>query len=155
RIHYRLVSPPDGVRVLLPDDREYQNTEKDWSYLGDASLAARYLGLVPFDGLVDKRNAEPLILAKATDPDKELEACCETYFESLTLDIPDLPHLPSLLVGGFHKVQNFIVEVWIEKSTQNDWLVPLCQRRGVGLVVGIGEQSEIRSRELALRSAEY
>ena len=51
--------------------------------------------------------------------------------------------------------QDFIVEVWIEKSTQNDWLVPLCQRRGVNLVVGIGEQSETRSRELALRSAKY
>ena len=51
--------------------------------------------------------------------------------------------------------QDFIVEVWIEKSTQNDWLVPLCQRRGVNLVVGIGEQSETRSRELALRSSEY
>jgi hypothetical protein len=52
-------------------------------------------------------------------------------------------------------VQKFIVEVWIEKSTQNDWLVPLCQRRGINLVVGIGEQSETRSRELALRSAKY
>ena len=41
------------------------------------------------------------------------------------------------------------------KATQNDWLVPLCQRRGVNLVVGIGEQSETRSRELALRSAKY
>ena len=50
--------------------------------------------------------------------------------------------------------KTYVVEVWIEKSTQNDWLVPLCQRRGVNLVVGIGEQSETRSRELALRSAE-
>jgi hypothetical protein len=51
--------------------------------------------------------------------------------------------------------QDFVVEVWIEKSTQNDWLVPLCRKRGVNLVVGIGESSEIRSRELAERSAKY
>ena len=52
-------------------------------------------------------------------------------------------------------MQKFIVEVWIEKSTQNDWLEPLCRRRRVNLVVGAGEQSETRSRELALRSSEY
>ena len=42
--------------------------------------------------------------------------------------------------------------MWIEKSTQNDWLVQLCHHRGVNLVTGIGEQSEIRSRELAFRA---
>jgi hypothetical protein len=52
-------------------------------------------------------------------------------------------------------IQDYIVEIWIEKSTQNDWLVPLCRKRGVNLVVGIGEQSEVRARELALRSAQY
>ena len=66
-----------------------------------------------------------------------------------------MPALPWLSLNADAPVQNHIVEVWIEKSTQNDWLVPLCQRRGVNLVVGLGEQSETRSRELALRSAEY
>src|SRR5262245_8032900 len=68
RIHYRLVSPPEGIRILLPDGREYQNTEKDWAYLCLASLAARYLDLIPFDGLEDKRNDEPMILARNADP---------------------------------------------------------------------------------------
>src|SRR5262249_23654378 len=49
----------------------------------------------------------------------------------------------------------FICEVWIEKSTQNDWLVPLCKKRGVNLVQGIGEQSEVRSRQLAERADVY
>jgi hypothetical protein len=70
-----------------------------------------------------------------------------------------MPVLPFLSVDGLDgdrdAIQDYIVEVWIEKSTQNDWLIPLCRRRGVNLVVGIGEQSEIRSRQLALRSAEY
>ena len=66
-----------------------------------------------------------------------------------------MPDTPSFDVTGFDARQDFIVEVWIEKSTQNDWLVPLCERRGVNLVVGIGEQSETRSRELAQRSAEF
>jgi hypothetical protein len=75
------------------------------------------------------------------------------------VDVPDMPVLPGLYVDGLDQdhdaIQDYIVEVWIEKSTQNDWLIPLCRRRGVNLVVGIGEQSEIRSRQLALRSAEY
>jgi hypothetical protein len=101
RIHYRLVSPPPGVRILLPDGREYQNTDKDWSYLCWASLAARYLDLIPFDGLVDKRNDEPIIYAANVDPQQELEANCEVASGWTYFDKPDLPPLPDLAVAGF------------------------------------------------------
>jgi hypothetical protein len=155
RIHYRLVSPPGGVRILLPNGRDYQNTENDWNYLCWASLASRYLDLIPFNGLDDKRNDPPLIFAKDADPHQDLEAKCRTTNEWTSFDKPELPSLPSLWVDGFEVIQEYIVEIWIEKSTQNDWLETLCRSRGVNLVVGIGEQSEIRARELALRSAQY
>jgi len=160
RIHYRLVSPPEGVQILLPNGREYQNTERDWSFLCFASLASRYLGLIPFDGLIDRRNDEPMIFAPNlySDPNEEREVSCLVLWDEVEVDLPDLPNLPDFAITGLDSddaVQDFIVEVWIEKSTQNDWLVPLCEKRGVNLVVGIGEQSETRSRELALRSAEY
>jgi hypothetical protein len=152
RIHYRTLS-----RVLHPDGHQYQNTYNDWKYLGVSSLTARYLDLIPPDGLADMRNDPPLINAKDVDPEEELEAFSGVAegTEEPTLDIPDIPELPELGLGGFDVVQDYIVEIWIEKSTQNDWLVPLCERRGINLVVGIGEQSEIRARELALRSAAY
>jgi hypothetical protein len=155
RIHYRLVSPPDGVRFLLPNGREYQNTENDWGYLCWASLAARYLDLIPFDGLVDKRNDPPLIYAKPADPHRKLQADCEIVSKWTSFAKPELPPLPWLYANGFDVIQDYIVEIWIEKSTQNDWLDPLCRRRGVNLMVGTGEQSETRARELALRSARY
>jgi hypothetical protein len=160
RIHYRLVSPPDGVRILLPNRREYQNTEADWTYLCHASLAARYLDLIPFDGLTDRRNDEPMFFAnnEYLDPNDERVVSCGVLWSQPKVDLPDFPTLPSLAVSGLYDHdarQDFVVEVWIEKSTQNDWLVPLCERRGVNLVVGIGEQSEIRSRELAIRASEY
>jgi hypothetical protein len=155
RIHYRLVSPPEGVRILLPNGRQYQNTENDWNYLCWASLASRYLDLIPFNGLADKRNDSPLLYAREADPQRELEANCKVFRQFTYFEKPDLPSLPSLDVSGFETIQDYIVEIWIEKSTQDDWLKPLCQRRGVNLVIGIGEQSEIRARELALRSAEY
>ena len=153
-----LVSSTTPIRK--PDGRAYQNTEGDWKLLATASLSARYLDLVPFDGLVDRRNDEPMIFAQNldADPDQEIEVSCEVACEEPVvdeIDIPDMPTLPFLSLDADNPVQKYIVEVWIEKSTQNDWLVPLCRRRGVNLVVGTGEQSETRSRELALRAARY
>ena len=160
RIHYRLVSPPEGVRILLPNGREYQNTENDWTFLCWASLAARYLDLIPFDGLMDRRNDEPMFFASNTnlDPNEERVVSSAVLFDEVEIELPEFPTLPEIHIFGLDDDavrQDFIVEVWIEKSTQNDWLVPLCTRRGVNLVVGIGEQSETRSRELALRSVKY
>jgi hypothetical protein len=37
--------------------------------------------------------------------------------------------------------QRYHVEIWAEKSTQNDILVPLVQRYGANLVTGVGEMS--------------
>ena len=158
RIHYRMVS--STAPILKPDGSAYQNTDDDWKLLGTASLSARYLDLVPFDGMIDRRNDEPMIFAKNldADPDKEIEVSCEVACEEPVvdgIDIPDMPALPALSLNAGYPVQKYIVEVWIEKSTQNDWLIPLCQRRGVNLVVGTGEQSETRVRELAFRAAEY
>src|SRR5215813_8693775 len=111
RIHYRLVSPPDGVRILLPNGREYQNTENDWNYLCWASLAARYLDLIPFNGLVDKRNDEPLIYAKNDDPQLKLGADCELVNKWTSFDKPELPLLPNLYIDGFEVIQDYIVEI--------------------------------------------
>jgi hypothetical protein len=155
RIHYRLVSPPEGVRILLPNGREYQNTENDWNYLCAASRDARYFNLIPFDGLADRRNDPPLIYATDADPQRELKASCDVCSEWTYFDKPELPPLPDLDVDGFETIQNYIIEIWIEKSTQNDWLDPLCKGRCINLVTGIGEQSEIRTRELAMRAAKY
>ena len=158
RLHYRLISATTPVRK--PDGSEYQNTEHDWNLLAAASLVARYLDLVPFDALVDRRNDEPMIFAENldADPDEEIEVSCAVACEEpavAAIDVPDMPTLPFLDFDADYPVQKYIVEVWIEKSTQNDWLEPLCRRRGVNLVVGAGEQSETRSRELALRAVEY
>jgi hypothetical protein len=157
RLHYQLVS---STALTRPDGSAYENTENDWQLLCAASLSARYLDLVPFDCLVDRRNDEPMIFARNldADPDQEIEVSCRVLGDQprvFEVQTPSMPPLPFLYLTAGSPVQKYIVEVWIEKSTQNDWLVPLCQRRGVNLVVGIGEQSETRARELALRSAKY
>jgi hypothetical protein len=132
RLHYRLVTSTGENAILLPDGGKYENTDNHWQYLVCASLAARYLDLVPFDGLIDRRNDESMIFATnlQEDPAKARKVSCSLFDEEATVDVPDRPSLPSLGIEGLDAqldgVQNYIVEVWIEKSTQNDWLVPLC-----------------------------
>ncbi len=154
RIHYVLVSQrEEGEPVLKPSDQPYENTDTDWALLVRASLSARYLDLIPLDALVDRRNDEPMIFTPA-----ETISVPNLEIDNMTPDavsyLSSAPDLPDYQIEGFDPEQDYVVEVWIEKSTQNDWLVPLCERRGVNLVVGIGESSEILSRHLAERSQE-
>jgi hypothetical protein len=156
RLHYQLISQPSPVS--RPDGEPYANTTDDWQTLLSASLAARYLGLIPENALIDRRNDPPVIFDHSMLATREGRAgfSAEVAGESpsvITPAVPDFPPLPWLSLDCDEPLQDFTCEIWIEKSTQNDWLVPLCRARGVNLVVGAGEQSEIRSRELAIRAA--
>jgi hypothetical protein len=99
RLHYQLISSTPPIRK--PDGSKYQNTEDDWKALNTASLSARYLGLIPFDALVDRRNDEPMIFAADldVDPDQEIAVSCGVEDEQPFVDeleIPDMPNLPGL-----------------------------------------------------------
>ena len=151
RIHYVLVSQSEeGQPLLKPDGKLYENTTNDSGLLNRASLSARYLDLIPLDALVDRRNDEPMIFTSAEPVDVPRVMIQDEEPDAISY-VSDTPDLPDYLIEGFEPEQDYLIEVWIEKSTQNDWLVPLCERRGVNLVVGIGELSEIRSRHLAER----
>ena len=153
RIHYVLVSgTEDGSPIAKPNGDPYRNTDNDWDLLGDASLNARYLELIPPDALVDRRNDEPMIFAPEA-PDGTARIDLENRWPSVGY-IEDPPELPSLDLSGLEPERDRVVEVWIEKSTQNDWLVPLCRRRGVNLVVGVGEMSEVLTCRLVDRVRE-
>jgi hypothetical protein len=149
-----MISPPEGVRILMADGRPYENTETCWNALKAASLGARYLGLLPDDALEDKRNEPTRIYA---DPPRRDGAVSVDVIETTArVDIPDMPILPFYNIDGFEMAgQDCILEVWIEKSTQDDWLDRMCQQRKVNLTVGTGDQSEVRARELAFRAHRY
>ena len=154
RIHYVLVSQSEEENTILrPGDEPYENTSNDWALLNRASLSARYLDLIPLDALVDRRNDEPMIFTSSVPTDEPRVVVQDQEPDAVSY-VSDTPGLPDYLIEGFEPEQDYLIEVWIEKSTQNDWLVPLCERRGVNLVVGIGELSEIRSRHLAERVEE-
>jgi hypothetical protein len=153
RIHYVLVSMSEsGEEVLRPDGEPYLNTDNDWHLLDKASLAARYLDLVPADAFVDRRNSAPQIFTPEDALNEYTLRLDNTEVEEgYFADFPDLPDLDFRL----HPDQDYLAEVWVEKSSQNDWLVPLCEARKVNLVVGIGELSEVACRQLVQRAQHF
>jgi len=52
--------------VRKPNGEIYRNTDEDWEWLSTvAGKAARWLGYIPFERILDNRNAEPIIHRKA------------------------------------------------------------------------------------------
>ncbi|MBN1874720.1 MAG: hypothetical protein JXA33_10860 [Anaerolineae bacterium] len=158
RIHYQIVSqdPP----VQMPNGSGiYENTQNHWDYLNNAAKWARYLDLVPVEAFVDRRNPESVINARFPKPGDWMYddptpgwhiGYADDEWESLTSptlpELPDLPrslpHPPSYYVEGYDGIQQeYLVEVWVEKTTMNDVLEPLCRLYGVNLVTGAGELS--------------
>jgi hypothetical protein len=141
RIHYRIIS--QDTPVLRPDGRAYRNTTSAWALLVNASRDARYLGLVPRDAFVDRRNPDPVTFFEAMR-----EGSPQVSNDSLWLAEPDadFPELPVIVFEGEQYGPATLVEIWCEKSTMNDVLLPVAERYGVNLVTGAGEMSETSVR---------
>lgn len=165
RIHYRIVSQEQPV--LKPDGLPYENTERCWDYLNNASKWARYLRLVDPDAFVDKRNPEAAIHAwwdewASPEPGYSVFGDWEGSIET-DYSLPDLPELPglpwrlpdlpSLEASGYIDVeQGYLVEVWAEKTTMNDVLDPLCSEYRMNLITGAGELSITAVRQFLRRA---
>jgi hypothetical protein len=138
RVHYQLVSqdPP----VALPNVKPYENTVECWDVLGLASKAARYLRLVDPEAFNDRRT--PDVLLYATDwRSSSPEVWVYNPSHRLEMKLPEFPQLPAYSVGGYEANQPYHLEVWCEKGTMNDILIPLCQRYQANLQTGMGEMS--------------
>jgi hypothetical protein len=143
RMHYWAVSQGDLTRH---DGVPYENTEACWKYLGLAALRARYLGLVEMTDIEDRKNPEAQVAAPLRDARQA----------RVTVNVPDLDR-PTVWLGpdldGFEptQVQPYHLELWIEKSTMNDVLRPVCQRYGATLQTGEGELSLTAVHDLMRR----
>jgi hypothetical protein len=163
RLHYLLVST---TGITLPNGAPYENTHKSWKDLALASRDARYLDLVPAGAFVDRRAAEPVIympddagsdasiLIHASQPTLagEDEDCAELHYDPPCYEFPDLP-------GAYlcepHVVDPYAIELWAEKSTMNDILLPLAKRRDVTLITGVGELSATHCHAVVRRVREH
>ncbi len=137
RVHYQIVSqdPP----IVLPNGKPYENTEECWNTLNLASKAARYLRLVDPGAFNDRRNPDVLVYATHEVCEPEVRVYGRLY--QAEVRFPAFPDLPAYSVGGYTAQQGYHLEIWCEKSTMNDVLIPLCQRYGANLQTGLVELS--------------
>jgi DNA topoisomerase VI subunit B len=147
RFHYTLVS--QKPRPPKPDGSPYGNTEEDWTLLQEASKYARYLGLVPAGDFTDRRNDPAVVNYR---PEETPEPRCDLVeIPGWSLPVIDTNlsmkvdlALPAVTVDGYGYRpcdQPYHLEVWIEKSTMDDILGPLCQELGVNLQTSVGFQT--------------
>lgn len=141
RVHYQLVSQREPTRHR---GDPYQNTDKCWNYLCSAAKYARCLGLVDVGAFADHRNPNPYILGAETQPDEPSVTFHGEEWEIPSITLPDCKlQFPWPFIEGFEGLEyhGFHIELWVEKSTMNDVLIPLCEELGVNLVTSLGFQS--------------
>jgi hypothetical protein len=145
RLHYRVMSqdPP----LLMPDGTPYTNTVRCVQALYNGGRDARHLGLIDIKDIIDRKNPEAVINFKEGEPGEV------GYRGGLDIIEPAL-NLPRLVISPPVIAQRYIVELWCEKSTMSDILVPLGERYGVNVVTYTGESSLTRCAELARRAEE-
>lgn len=153
RMHYALVSqdPP----VLRHDGKVYANTQRCWDYLCSAGKYARYLDLVSPDSFVDRRNPEAKVSADLYASWPTANVTTDGSY-GIDISLPDCPDAPDYNLTGISgwgiDGQEYMIELWFEKSTMNDVLAPLCQRYSLNLVTGLGELSITAIREFLRRA---
>lgn len=138
-LHYAVLGRPK------PDGTPYENTTKNWEWLqGDCAKAARFLGHMPFERIVDQRNAEPVIRVRGTDGP-------QAYLTTeLDVRIPRAWELePKIDVDGFDGVQPYRLALVGEKSSLEPVLGPIAATYDADLFLPTGEISDTQIHLLA------
>lgn len=158
RVHYRLISQREPV--LMPDGSDYENTEKCQNFLSDAASSARYAGLVDAADFDDRRNPAPMLfLAPPVDePSVDVFEADEFSIRAPSISVsvspgfvPDELPKPELCISA-PCPSPYHVEIWCEKSTVNDVLVPIARRYGLNIQTAVGEMSVTICQKLVERA---
>lgn len=153
---------PDEIK--LPNGKVFENDKACWNTLQQAGKYARYLGLISPEIFKDMRARPPMVYDFSTaqrdlhvyNPTSDLEYFYLEHVRDFPCfpDLPDFPDLPSYSLE-FKGQQRYRIEVMIEKSDQEDVLLPLCRRYGVTLVTAQGEISISSMWQLIKRAERY
>jgi hypothetical protein len=139
-LHYMLIGRPK------PDGTPYTNTEADWLWLsGDCGKASRWLGYLPFDQVVDQRNAEPItrIFEPPGDPWPYVHV-------GIRVEIPEYLDLePRVGLYPFRGVQPYKLVMIGEKSSLDAVLAPIAAAYEADLYLPTGEPSDTQIYQMA------
>jgi hypothetical protein len=140
-LHYMVIGRPK------PDGLPYTNTDDDWLWLSeDCGKAARFLGYIPFDQIVDQRNTPPTVrIYEHATPRPYVSV-------GVKVDIPNAediePHIGAYYVaqgethGGFSVAQPRKIVMVGEKSSLEEVLGPIARAVGADLYLPTGEMSD-------------
>lgn len=128
-----------------PKGGHYVNDDATWTWLSEkAAKAARWLGYLPFERIVDQRNAEPVIrLSEPWDP-RPLIDLGEVQVE-LPSEITD----PTVHLIGYCPPQPYSLVLYGEKSSLDPVLGPLAEHYGASLYLPTGEISDTLMHAMA------
>jgi hypothetical protein len=138
-LHYMLLS------TTKPDGSAYVNDDQDWQWLQEkAADAARWLGYLPFDQIIDQRNSPPIIrIFKQPVPRPYLLA-------DVDIHVPSVEELmPAVSVTGFEGTQPYKLVLFGEKSSLADVLGPVATEHQADLYLPTGEISDTLLHQMA------
>jgi hypothetical protein len=125
-------------KLKKPNGEVYQNNADDWTWLQRyAGKAARWLGYIPFDQIIDERNAEPVErLWTPLTPEPYLTV-------DIDIQIPDIDELlPSVGIRNFFGAQPFKLVLFGEKSSLEPILDRIAAAYRADLYLPTGEISD-------------
>jgi hypothetical protein len=132
------------------DGNRFVNDYKNWQALQKASKAARWLGLVPFDRIIDERNAPPEIFVPTASP------ILTSIDPGGDCDIPATAEdaLPKFCLTGFRGRQTHRIIFYGEKASLSVVLRPIAEAIGAELILVTGESSDTYIAAMAKRASE-
>jgi hypothetical protein len=163
RLFYQLVSRADEAPLKL-DGLAFENTDRNWNVLCSAAADARHLKLVDAEMFTDQRAGPPAFIFAPSDQETQAEISVaraarpegeplpELIYESAEYEFPEPPAIDFVVP---RIVEPYALEIWIEKSTMNDVLVPIAERRGLTLVSGVGDISDTHCHWFIGRTREH
>lgn len=148
-LHYRITVAAD---VLMPDGEPYINSDDCWEWLQEpASKAARWLGFVPFERIVDERNEAPILFV----PEPGLCAVEWVTGQRVLLPEDEEEIFPRALAcnGDYHKRQPYRIILFGEKTSLKEVLLPFAREVNGELILPTGEASDTLIYDVAKRAA--
>jgi hypothetical protein len=143
-LHYMLLGR------IRPCGSTYVNDDPTWLWLSEkAAKAARWLGYLPFERIVDQRNAAPVVrLADEYAPRPMID------LGGVRLELPAEVPEPTVWLYDFKPQQPFRLALYCEKSSAEPVLGPVAADYGADLYLPTGEISDTMLHTMAATAAE-
>ncbi|MGH7056418.1 MAG: hypothetical protein ACREFZ_00860 [Acetobacteraceae bacterium] len=144
-LFYRVVAAGNVAKL---DGAIFTNTEANWRYLGIGAKHARWLGYVPFERIIDERNAAPeLFIPEAKETGWQIRPGLRAEVYGLEACLPDM-------AATFAVCQPYRIIFIGEKVSLAMVLRPIAEEVGGEMLLPTGEISDTLIAGMARRAAE-